>query len=113
MTDFFIINDKMILLVGVLVLCDIITGLIKATKRHSLKSAILRNGGYKKFLIILILVLAWTIDKVYFKSDVLYTICCTYYIANEALSITENLALMGIPIPQKVKNILAELKEKE
>lgn len=107
------INNYYILLVGILVLCDVFTGIIKATKRHSLKSAILRNGGYKKFLIILILVLAWTIDKVYFNSDVLYTICCTYYIANETLSITENLALMGIPIPQKVKNILAELKEKE
>lgn len=112
MTEF-VINNNYIILVGILVLCDIATGIIKATKRHSLKSAILRNGGYKKFLIILILVLAWTIDKVYFNSDVLYTICCTYYIANETLSITENLAMMGIPIPQKIKSILAELKEKE
>ena len=112
MTEF-VINDNYIILVGILVLCDIITGIIKATKRHSLKSAILRNGGYKKFLIILILVLAWSIDKIYFNSDVLYTICCTYYIANETLSITENLAMMGIPIPQKIKSILAELKEKK
>ena len=112
MTELFI-NDRYILLVGILVLCDVVTGIVKATKRHSLKSAILRNGGYKKFLIILILVLAWTIDKIYFNSDILYTICCTYYIANEALSITENLALMGIPIPQRIKTILAELKEKE
>lgn len=112
MTEF-VINNNYITLVMILVLCDIITGIVKATKRHSLKSAILRNGGYKKFLIVLILVLAWTIDKIYFNSDVLYTICCTYYIANEALSITENLALMGIPIPQRIKSILAELKEKE
>ena len=109
----FLITNKMIILVGSLIFVDVFTGIIKATKRHSLKSAILRNGGYKKFLIILILVLAWSIDKIYFNSDILYTICCTYYIANEALSITENLALMGIPIPQKVKAILAELKEKE
>ena len=112
MTEFLITN-RMIALVGILIFVDVFTGIIKATKRHSLKSAILRNGGYKKFLIILILVLAWSIDKIYFNSNVLYTICCTYYIANEMISITENLALMGIPIPQKVKNILAELKEKE
>lgn len=111
MTEFLITN-KLIVLVGILVLADIITGIIKATKTHSIKSAILRNGGYKKFLIILIIVLAWSIDKIYFNSDVLYTISCTYYIANEMISITENLALMGIPIPQKLKNILEDLKEK-
>lgn len=107
-----LITNKLIVLVGVLVLCDIFIGVVKAAKRHSLKSAILRNGGYKKFLIILIVVLAWTIDKIYFSSDVLYTISCTYYIANEMISILENLAVLGIPIPQKLKNILADLKEK-
>lgn len=110
MEEFFITN-RLIILVGVLIFADIITGIIKATKRHSIKSAILRNGGYKKFLIILIIVLAWSIDKIYFSSDVLYTISCTYYIANEMISITENLALMGVPIPNKLKNILEELKQ--
>lgn len=110
MTEF-IINNKLVWFVGCLIIMDIATGIVKATKRHTLKSAILRNGGYKKFLILLVICLAWSLDKIYFQNDVLYTISCTYYIFNEAISITENLGRCGVPIPQKLKNILYELNK--
>lgn len=102
----FLITNKLIVFVGILIVVDILTGIIKATKTHTLKSAIFRNGGYKKFLIILIIVLAWSIDKVYFGNDILYSVSCTYYIANEMISITENIAKLGVPIPKKILSVL-------
>lgn len=109
----FLINNNLIKLLGILIVADIITGIIKATKKHSIKSAILRHGGYKKFLIILIVVLAWSMDKIYFNSDILYTISCTYYILNEMISITENIGQCGVPIPRKLKDILSNLNDRE
>lgn len=109
----FFIDDKFIVLVGSLILVDIVTGIAKATKSHNVRSAIFRNGGYKKFLIVLIIVLCWSIDKVYFSSDVLYTASCTYYLANEMVSIIENLSELGVPVPQKVKDIFFNLSDKD
>lgn len=109
----FLITNNWIKLVGVLIVADIVTGIVKATKKHSLKSAILRNGGYKKFLIILIIVLAWSIDKIYFNSDILYTLSCSYYIINEMISIIENAGTIGVPVPKKLKEILSNLNGKE
>ena len=105
----FLITNKLIVFVGILIIVDIFTGIIKATKTHTLKSMIFRNGGYKKFLIILIIVLAWSIDKVYFGNDILYSVSCTYYIANEMISITENIAKLGVPIPEKILSVLSSM----
>lgn len=108
----FLITNAWIKLLGILIVADIVTGIIKATKKHSIKSAVLRHSGYKKFLIILIVVLAWSMDKIYFNSDILYTISCTYYILNEMISITENVGECGVPIPQKLIDILSNLNDK-
>lgn len=108
-----VIDNPLIFVVLGFITIDIITGIAKALKKHSLKSAILRNGGYKKYLIVFLIISAWVLDKIFFDSDILYTATSTYYIANECISITENLASLGIPIPNKIKNVLASLKDED
>jgi toxin secretion/phage lysis holin len=88
----------------------VFTGILKATKRHTLKSAIMTKGLYKKYLIMLIIVMCSTIDKIYFGKDVLYMMTCTWAIFNEAISITENVGKLGVPLPKKLKNILEEFR---
>ncbi len=107
-----IINNDMVLLVCILIVADILTGIAKATKTHTLQSAIFRHGGYKKVFILLIICVAWSIDKIYFQNDMIYTASCTYYLFNEAISITENLSELGVPIPDKLKRILKDFRDK-
>lgn len=108
-----VIDNSLIFVVFAFITVDILSGIAKALKKHSLKSAILRNGGYKKYLIIFLILSAYVLDKIFFDSDILYTATSTYYIANECISITENLASLGIPIPNKIKNVLASLKDED
>lgn len=108
-----VIDSPLIFVVLGFITIDIITGIAKALKNHSLKSAVLRNGGYKKYLIIFLVISSYAIDKIFFDSDILYTATSTYYIVNECLSITENLASLGIPIPEKIKKVLASLKDED
>ena len=42
----------------------------------------------------------------------IYTASCTYYLLNEAISITENLSELGVPIPDKLKRILKDFRDK-
>jgi toxin secretion/phage lysis holin len=109
MSDLLIIN-KLIYLVFVLICLDVLTGVLKATKRHTLKSAVMTKGLYKKYLIMLIIVMCSTIDRIYFGKDVLYTMVCTWAIFNEAISITENVGKLGVPLPKKLKSILEEFR---
>lgn len=104
------IDNPLVYVVLVFITIDIVTGIIKATKNHSLKSAILRNGGYKKYLIVFLILSAWALDKIFFAKDVLYTATATYYILNEVISILENLATLGVPIPNKLRSTLVSLQ---
>jgi toxin secretion/phage lysis holin len=108
MIEEFVITNSYVKLLAVLIMADIITGIFKATKNHSLKSSILRHGGYKKFVIILIVVLSYSIDKIYFQTDVLYTISITYFTCSEMVSILENAESIGVKIPKRLKTILAQ-----
>lgn len=109
--DFTLIDYKFFILLLILIILDIGTGLLNSIKNHTLKSAILRTGGYKKFLSIFIVLVSYSMDVIYFNADILYTISTSFYILYECLSIIENLAMLGVPIPKKVKSILLNLKE--
>lgn len=106
-----VIVSNLVYVLLVFIIIDVITGIIKALKNHSLKSAILRHGGYKKSLIIVIVLMSKILDKTFFDSDILYTSTSIYYIVNECVSICENLTQMGVKIPAKIKNTLDTLND--
>ena len=41
------------------------------------------------------------------------TLICYFYIANESISLLENCSALGLPIPEQLKDALAQLKEKK
>ena len=72
------------------------------------------KGLSKKFLIILILIGAVALDRLMSNGIwVFRTLVCYFYIANEGISLLENAGNLGLPVPEKLKAALAQLKDKE
>lgn len=104
-------------LIGFMAL-DYITGwLVAAVWHKSSKSetgALNSNAGFKglikKGTIVALVWMATMLDRVT-GSDFVRTAVCMFFIANEGLSILENTAIMGVPYPAFVKNMLDAMKE--
>lgn len=93
---------------------DYITGILKAAVTKKLNSDRCFKGLTKKFAIIMIIAVANIIDTRVLKTgDILRTGACFYYIANEGISIVENAAAIGVPIPKKLIGILEDMKEED
>ena len=99
----------------VFMVIDYITGVICAIIEKNLSSEVGFKGLAKKFIILAFIIVANMLDTYVlggnvsvFKSAV---IC--FYLANEGLSILENGGRLGMPYPQKLKDILEQLKHKE
>jgi toxin secretion/phage lysis holin len=90
---------------------DYIMGLMCGTKDKQLSS----NRGYlglkKKFTMLIILMLAVLIDRLLGQGWIFRTLVIYFYASMEGISILENAAKLGVPIPSKLKDILVQLKE--
>ena len=93
------------------IILDYISGIVKAYVTKQLSSQIGLKGIVKKVAVLLIVMLATLIDRVTGESGAIRTLVIYYFVANEGLSILENLALAGVPIPSVIKNALKALKK--
>ena len=93
------------------IVLDYISGIIKAYITKQLSSEIGLKGIIKKIAILLIVMLAVLIDRVTGESGAIRTLVIYYFVANEGLSIIENFAAAGVPIPAVIKNTLKALKK--
>lgn len=96
---------------------DIITGIFKALKNGNLWSRKSLFGYARKILVLIVIIVANIIDQVLSLGGTLTFATVLFYIANEALSITENMAELEVLVPQnlaeKLKVIEATKHEKE
>lgn len=93
---------------------DYITGLIKGWYTKELSSDIGLKGIARKFLIVLVLIVAVLLDRLLSEGTWAFrTLACYFYIANEGISILENIIVLGVPVPEQLKNALAQLRDKE
>ena len=100
-------------------LIDILTGIVKSILMHSNKSASgglssvsMFRGGIKKIFILLMVALGTVLDSVISPDNVFIRIMIvSYYIANESLSILENVGACGVPLPKVLYQILDSLKD--
>ena len=90
---------------------DYISGLIKAYECKVLSSKIGFRGILKKVGVLLVVMLAVLIDRVTGNTGAIRTLVVYYFVANEGLSIIENLAEAGVPIPNSLKKALKSLKK--
>ena len=111
------------ILIGVMSI-DFITGLIcgmlgksKKTENGYLASHEAFRGLMKKMLIILVVVLAAALDYAVSVSagiqfEAVMGAACLWFIASEGLSILENVASMGVPVPKIMLNLLEIMRAK-
>lgn len=98
----------------VFVVADYITGVLVAICEKQLSSAVGFKGICKKVLIFLLVGVANVLDvKVIGTGSALRTAVIFFYVSNEGISLLENTAKLGLPIPEKLKLVLEQLKEEE
>lgn len=92
---------------------DYFTGVCVAAKQRKLSSEVGFWGLLKKFVIICIVGVANIIDtKVVGGQDIFRTAISLYYIGNEGVSIMENAAALGLPLPKQLVDMLIQLRDK-
>lgn len=94
---------------------DYITGVIYAYVIKTLNSEIGFKGLIKKCMILAVLVVGVALDRMLGNDGtwVFRTLVCYFYIANEGISLLENISNLGVPIPNKIKNALEQLNNDE
>lgn len=111
--------DSLLITLLAFMVIDYITGLVVAGVFHKSKKsnsgALESKAGFKgllkKCVILLFVVIANRLDII-LEADYFRNCICIAYISNELISIVENAGLMGIPIPQKIKQAIDILTEK-
>ena len=89
---------------------DYITGLMCAIADKQLSSAVGFKGICKKVLILMLVGVAHIVDlHVVGAGDALRSAVVCFYLSNESVSMLENAAHLGLPIPDKMKDVLAQL----
>ena len=93
---------------------DYITGVLRAYVNKEVSSAIGLKGIARKTVIFIVLIVAVLLDRLLNTGNwVFRTLICYFYIANESISLLENCSALGLPIPDKLKEALSQLKEGE
>ena len=105
------LDTVLICLFGCITL-DYISGVIVACYQKKLSSEIGFKGLLKKAWILLIVGLAGLLDKSLGFGSVARSMVCCFYICNEAISIVENGANLGIPFPKKLLDMILSAKRK-
>ena len=102
-------NGMLIALV-VLMALDYITGVMCAIADHKLSSSVGFKGICKKVFILMLVGVANIVDvHVVSSGSALRAAVICFYLSNEGVSILENAAHIGLPIPEKLKVVLEQL----
>ena len=97
----------------ILVVADYVTGIMCAIVDKELSSEIGYRGIFKKVLIFILVGVSHMIDThLIGDGSVLRTAVIFFYYSNEGISLLENASRLGLPIPEKLKNVLAQLHNK-
>lgn len=103
--------DALIIALVAVVVIDYITGVMSAAFRRTISSAEGFKGLLKKVAIFALVALASLLDKlVPSTNEAVRASVCIFYIANEGISILENVGEMGVPLPKILKEILSKLQ---
>ena len=94
------------------VVIDYLTGLMVAVLEKKLSSEVGFRGIFKKVLIFTLVGIANIIDVHLIQNgSAIRTAVIFFYISNEGISIIENSAKIGLPIPKQLKDILEQINE--
>ena len=96
----------------IVMVVDYLTGIASAIYNKELSSKIGLKGILKKFCYLLVVALSVVIDNLTGQSGLIRTLVIYFFVANDGLSIIENMAEMGVKLPQKLIDSLEQIKKK-
>ena len=106
--------DGLLIALLVLMVLDYISGIMCAIADKNLDSRIGFRGIFKKALILMMVGVANIVDvHIVGNGSALRGAVICFYTSNEALSLFENAAHLGLPIPDKLRDILSQLHNRE
>ena len=98
----------------VFVIVDYATGLMAAAVEKKLSSEVGFKGIFKKVIIFSLVAVGHIVDThIIGEGSALRTAVIFFYLSNEGISILENAARTGLPIPGKLKAVLEQLREEK
>ena len=95
----------------IVIVIDYATGILSAIYNKQINSKVGFKGILKKFSYLLIIALSVIIDNILGQSGTIRTLVIYFFVANDGISILENVAEMNIPLPPKLLETLEQLKE--
>lgn len=104
--------DGLLISLLIFAVTDYITGVAAAFFKKKLSSKVGFKGIAKKILIFIMVGIANIIDVNVIGQPALRTATIFFYLSNECLSIIENSVAIGLPVPEKFKQVLEQIKQK-
>ena len=105
--------DGLIYALILFVVVDYITGVMCAVADKKLSSEVGFKGICRKVLIFLLVGIVHILDtQIIGAGSVLRTAVIFFYLSNEGVSLIENAAHLGLPIPEKLKVVLEQLHDR-
>ena len=106
--------DGLLIALLVFVILDYLTGVMRAIADHELSSAIGFKGICRKVLIFALVGVGHVLDThVVGTGSALRSAVICFYLSNEAISLFENAAHLGLPVPDKLREILSQLHNRQ
>lgn len=96
----------------IVIVIDYLTGIASAIYNKELSSKIGFKGIIKKFCYLLVVALSVVIDNLTGQSGIIRSLVIYFFVANDGLSIIENMAEMNIKLPKKLIDALKQIEKK-
>lgn len=96
----------------IVMVIDYLTGIASAIYNKELSSKTGFKGIIKKFCYLLVVALSVVIDNLLGQSGLIRSLVIYFFVANDGLSIVENMAEMNIKLPKKLIDALEQIKKK-
>ena len=105
--------DGLLVALVVFVTVDYLTGVMCAIEDKTLSSEVGFKGICRKVIIFMLVGISHILDtQVIGTGSVLRTAIIFFYLSNEGVSLLENAAHLGLPIPEKLKDVLEQLHDR-
>jgi toxin secretion/phage lysis holin len=105
--------DGLLLALVAFVVMDYVTGVMCAVSDHVLSSAVGFKGICRKLLIFMMVGIGNVLDvHIIGTGSVIRTAVIFFYLSNEGISLLENAAHIGLPVPEKLKLVLEQLHQR-
>lgn len=107
-------KDGLMTALLIFMVIDYVTGLMCAVADQKLSSSVGFKGICKKVLIVILVGVAHIVDlHVVGTGNALRSAVVCFYLSNEGVSLLENAAHLGLPIPDKLKAVLEQLHDRD